>query len=828
MEKIDDAFIKFENFISEIESLREIDLSESDTRSKVIDKLLIEILGWNENDIKREGHVDSGYYDYRLSLAGFNVIVEAKKQFKKFIIPIKSTNVTLETLYNENKDVIDQIRNYMLDVGIDYGIITNGEQLIIGNFINHNAQPWKKNKCLIFNGFDDIKNRFIEFWNNLSKESIINNAGILALQKDKIEFSKTILSTLIERDNEIARNNIGSQIAPLIEKIFGEIYNSANENDKDFIKECFVENKEIIKNKAELNGLFQDLPLRLKEVIPARNNDSILSQINKELCNDEIIAKEISAPKPIIIIGSKGAGKTTFINFLFKNSLPEDTLGTFPNIYINFMNYYPEKGEINYEKIAEDILNQIDIKYPERNINDIKVLKRIYIKEIVQKDKGIWACYKNLEDDYTYNDKLSNFLDEQTKNKINHLEHVSQYFVREIHKRLILIFDNADQLSDEIQEKVFLFASSLNSKAHCGVFISLREGYYYKWRNQPPFNAFESNAYHISTPDYGIVLKKRINYALKIIKTEGKTISGYNHNGIKIDIGDNNIETFFIGLQNSLFGTENSPILDFIRHSTFPNIREGLRMFKCFLTSGYTHVEEYILRVVNNTDGHCITIPIHEFVKTIGLDNKLYYNHVMSIVPNLFYPCKNSSDYFLKIWILKRLSEQLTEDGNVNRYLQYSNLLNEFIEYGYNENIINQEIASLIQQGFIDIDQIISDIKWHTLPNNDLNITITAKGYYYEKEIINHFYYLELVMQDTPIYDSDTFEDIKTNFPLCNNEGKRDLNKRVEAVLSFIDYLKEKEKSQPMALKNKYGTIIQGIKSSGLNADISRIKSITN
>ena len=58
-------------------------------------------------------------------------------------------------------EVIDQIRGYLSDVGCSIGVITNGKQFIIANFINTNGIPWKQNKCIIYNGIDDIQNNYI-------------------------------------------------------------------------------------------------------------------------------------------------------------------------------------------------------------------------------------------------------------------------------------------------------------------------------------------------------------------------------------------------------------------------------------------------------------------------------------------------------------------------------------------------------------------------------------------------------------------------------------------------------------------------------------------
>ncbi len=62
--------------------------SETDTRVKLIDRILKEVLGWSESAIKREPHVESGYIDYQLSLRSKQIIcVEAKREAIGFTIP---------------------------------------------------------------------------------------------------------------------------------------------------------------------------------------------------------------------------------------------------------------------------------------------------------------------------------------------------------------------------------------------------------------------------------------------------------------------------------------------------------------------------------------------------------------------------------------------------------------------------------------------------------------------------------------------------------------------------------------------------------------------
>lgn len=177
MTDIDQALLAFEEYKKEYNSFSQTQLSESDTRSKLIDKLLINVLGWSEENITREGKVESGFFDYKLSLPGIHILLEAKKQVIEMVFPENHLRTTLNALLKQNKEVIEQLKDYCIDSGIPLGIITNGHQFIISKFFNSDGTDWKKNQTFIFRSLDDIENRFIDFYNNLSKKGIIANGG---------------------------------------------------------------------------------------------------------------------------------------------------------------------------------------------------------------------------------------------------------------------------------------------------------------------------------------------------------------------------------------------------------------------------------------------------------------------------------------------------------------------------------------------------------------------------------------------------------------------------------------------------------------------------
>lgn len=826
MIKIDKSKENFELFKNNIKEYINQDINESDTRSKLIDSLLINVLGWDESDIVREQKLDSGYYDYKITIPGFNFIIEAKRNFKEFIIPKKHSKLKIKSILKENNEIFDQLRNYALESGVPYGVFTNGRQYIVTKLFNTDATDWKENTCLIFDGIENIDENFITFFDNLSKYSIINNGGIIYDLPSLSNPGKSIFSKLPKRGDELIRNELSSRINPIINMIFGEMFSYERDTDPEFIKKCFVDNRETKKNRSEIEKLFSDQPPSISGVLPVTNIINIQKQIGNELKSDDIDTRK-SIPKPIVIIGSKGSGKSTFINHLFEYQSGNKDFKNHLILYNDLRVYFEHDDTFEKKDIYENLLANLYNKYESYDFHSIKTLVRIYFKEIKRKDAGVWKHYKE-NDENTYQSKLSEFLEAKQLNYASHFENISRYLIRERNKRLIVIIDNADQYKDKIQEQVFKFAHSLSAKSMCGSVISLREGYYYKWRFSPPFDAYKSNIYHITAPKYSEVLQKRIDYALQSINLEKEKISAKNSKGVKITLDNSAIIAFFSSLKHSIFSNNNSEIIDFINLTTFPNIREGLNIFNLFLTSGHTKVADYIIRESHRDDSKTdiLTIPFHEFVKSLGLINKHYYNSNISTIQNILIPPDESNDHFIKFYILSDLINIYEAEGNSGKSVKISDLITKFTSFGYRLNSVNNSLNSLLKYSLIDSDEVISDTKNNIL-SDDMNISITSKGHYYIKNLVTHFHYFDLVVQDTPIFNDDLFQSVYSVFPKSNNHGLRSISKRVKTVENFINYLELKEKEQPIRLVKHFGKLTEHIRPN-LQKDIESIKRTKN
>lgn len=767
-----DLFVAFfERFLANIEHLKTENLTESDTRSKMIDSLLIEGLGWKEVNIRRESHVESGYLDYIIRLDNFQFVIEAKKNLRSFNLPLKGRRHKIRSLMRENSDVINQIRSYLLDKSLTHGVITNGEQFIIGKFVNTDGNDWQDNDAIIFQNIEKLNQNLTEFYNLISFEAIEQNGKIFI--RPFTPFSKNLIDFLPNKNQEIYRNDFSSKLLLIIDRIFNEIGNNEDvEESRKMLEECYVPSIDIHKYSEELSGLFLDLPPTYdSDISKAKQTEHVSKNIKQQISSSVV-------PSPIVLIGGKGAGKTTFIRYFFNIVLNDKESRAIPSVYIDFRNYTAHQID-DTSAIYKKILDTLIKTHNYLRLSEINVLEQIFQTEINIKLRGVWSKL----DSNSIEIRKSDYIEKLTENPIEYLTAISKYLQQFQRRRICLIIDNADQLDNDSQRKIFLLAQSLRGSLGAIVFVSLREGYFYRWKDKPPFDAFHSNVYHISAPPYSNILSKRIKYAIKQVKFE--TINSFVDSK-KVEFEDKTLKDLFVNLYSTLFSqTSNSEIMKYLEQTSYPNIRRGLEEMNNFLISGHTKIDSYITSQPN--------IPIWEFFKSIGLNNKLYYSQNVSSVYNLFNPVHSASDHFIKIRILDFLYKYASSTGFKENFKDIKGVISVLSEISYSKECIIAELNSLLNNHLIVSSTFSSDVEaLDTIAEED-EIRISNRGIYYITELVSRFHYLDLILQDTPIKSEDFFAEIQESFPKSDSSGNRNLQKRLKTTEIFIEYLIDQE-----------------------------------
>jgi hypothetical protein len=241
-----------------------------------------------------------------------------------------------------------------------------------------------------------------------------------------------------------------------------------------------------------------------------------------------------------------------------------------------------------------------------------------------------------------------------------------------------------------------------------------------------------------------------------------------------------------------------------------------------FLISGHTKIDSYLTSQPN--------IPIWEFIKSIGLNNKLYYAYQNSAIYNIYYPNHLASDHFIKVRILKYLYDFAKGKGFKEEFVSTEEIISAFLIVSYSTDCIIEELDSLLQNSLLMSDKYNSDIELPDKITVDSSIRISNRGIYYFTDLINRFHYIDLVLQDTPIFSNTFYDLLSESFAKSDSSGNRNLLKRVKTAQIFCEYLNDQERKDNKKNENTTEQVIidfnigEYINSQCVEIDIPRIE----
>lgn len=416
----DDAKQRFDRILKE----NQTDLSEADTKSKIIDRIFKECLNWAETDIKREGHSQSGFADYVFKIDDRPLFVlEAKREGINFEIPPNFTGrrYKISGVISECKELIsaiDQAQRYCIDRGVRVGIVTNGYQYVIFETFKFGS-PWREGKCIIYHSFQDISTNFGSFWTILNKNSVENGSLIKALSETpEIKQFERPLDMVHNKEEKLTRNYLHEYISPFVDYIFGEM---TDPSKFDILNKCYVYEKAYGSADSEIKNYFIDrLPYYAKghniKDFFEEDKDAGIFKVNFEKCV-KLVKSQAAKGSMILLLGGVGSGKTTFIHRFFNIILKNKSI--FFWFYIDL-----RKSPIEESKIEGFIIQKIMDQFENE-----------YIKEVREK----------LE-------KISNRFS-ITLDKSNEMKYVSSLFaiLRCLGYSIALVVDNVDQHKADLQ-----------------------------------------------------------------------------------------------------------------------------------------------------------------------------------------------------------------------------------------------------------------------------------------------------------------------------------------------------------------------------------------
>ena len=176
--KIDKGHKALDGVVAKHESLVLEDANEAETRHKVIERILKEVLGWTDDDISYEERCSEDgktkFADYILRTATTSLIVGGEEGWSRLCSPTKHKSAKLGGVLREGEvgEAIRQVRDYCRTKHIPFAVVTNGSAWIIFPSLRTDEVPFEETPARIFYDLREIQKRFVEFWELLSRERV--------------------------------------------------------------------------------------------------------------------------------------------------------------------------------------------------------------------------------------------------------------------------------------------------------------------------------------------------------------------------------------------------------------------------------------------------------------------------------------------------------------------------------------------------------------------------------------------------------------------------------------------------------------------------------
>ena len=795
----DAAFDLFESIVTNKRILRMDDgtLSESDTRSKLVDPLFKEVLGWNEAEIRREKPVSKGYVDYVLGSDYSYLLIEAKKSRPRLQLsaPNKPRRVKLSGPHMlENRKIaphIHQAQAYASDLGVQFCLVTNGPQLIIFRPYLP-GRPWRQGTAIVFHDFRDIRADFASFFSLLSRERVI--AGSLVEAFEELERVTAQLHTPINNisdpDRELVRNRVWQQIA----KTMGPLLTDQSEDPVaqiEIIRHCYVTTPLADQTDQNLDSLLRDVPQSfLGDMVDLKPGTSSKTAFSHRIRVDVQGGRRAT----YILTGGVGSGKTTFLR-RFAHIVDREFVEHYTVwIHVDFL----PMGDLDAAGMERELRT-----YVYRIIRE--QLERQFQLELV----GDGDRVRELFDQELHQARLTLLfgVDEQSPawhSEVNRVVHslfsddekfafaALRYVRTKRGRRIAIVLDNTDQLGEAFQQQVFLFAQKLSAEYEALCVVTLREEKFFAAYRRGIFDAFGDRRFHIGSPDLKQVLGKRLGYGVE----KFRALEAANDSDLSAD-DFKRIHGLLSALISSTVG-RSAAIVRMLATVSNGDMRHALDMFREFLSSGNTHVDK-IIDIAERHGGY--TVPFHEFVKSAVLGSRKFYRSSLSHILNVF---KQSdalgSSHQTACRILARLcAAQGAASAHGEGFVAVSTLLREYRQsFGFAEDFV-QWSGELLRRNLIE-----SEPPRAPDASQADAFRITAAGAYYWRYLIRSFAYADLVFVDTPI----SSESLARN--LAEMADTTEMAARFERVRLFLEYLAEKESAELSSVRRAGRTVSGG------------------
>lgn len=766
--------------------LIDCDANEAQTRHEVIDTILHDILAWPRSLTKVEEYIAPGFSDYVLTKPNgdFLFFVEAKRAGKNFTLPfphkLGETHcyMPIKTLLTDEtiSVVMKQVREYCMDTGCEYGAITNGSEWICFKCFEKGMR-WDQLKALVIRGPEYFINDEIRAKNTFSYIAITEHSSLstnLASAPPKDRQVYIAKDRIAGHSHPISSNRLATTLRPIANKNFGVI----NDDQIELMDRCYVADRGFTQVLNGMRSIIKDSltpyfeEYGVEQLDDTGKGGAIGGRLTKNIKNSR-------GGEVLVLFGGKGAGKSTFIRRLLRHTPPKWLKDNSVSAVVDLLDVPGNKEKV-YSGIWRRLVADLDVEQILSSSRDTLLRDLFQDRFSVASKQELSGLSRSGE---AYNERLNSLVSEW---KRDHEYCAKRLALRctEGGKGVIVVIDNTDQYDGEIQDFCFTTAQEIARSLSCVTIISMREERFYNSKIHGVLDAFQNSGFHLSSPKPSTVFLKRLEYTIEILKNPDRRGElTYITDPALISDCCSYLEIVADGIRSA-----NSPLNNFLTACGHGDIRLTLDLFRSFLLSGYTNVQEML-------DAGRWHFQIHQVIKPVMVPARYFYYEQLSDIPNIFQARDSRvSSHFTSLRVLRRLSKNI--GAGSSDFVAMAELRAYFAEKFRMISDFNLCLDVLLRHGFVE-----SNNRLDYFDETVDRVRITNYGMYMLTDLAFTFTYLDLVCIDCNYFDEEACNSITS---LANEEYRLFAEKkrtdrvhvRLRRAETFLKYLQKEEERE--------------------------------
>lgn len=652
-------------------------ITEGDVETQVIIPLLTNKkpygLGFNLQNIRSKANLR-------------NFIIEkgrkAKSYIPDFIVSIDGIPLIIIEAKRPNEDIEEAFREASLYAGeinkkfdskinpCQYILACDGTRIYAGIWDQEEPQ---------FNISNDS-------WNisDLQFSNFLDTFCENTLQKDITSIKQTIRSKTTFKNplnllggKYIKDRTVSNSFGESISVQYQHLFNASEESErKDIVEHAYVK---VIKHQSHVDPI--DKLIR-KKIRPSFESSTEIDDNTSPLPLIEKIKESHNYNNQVLLlIGSVGSGKSTFVTYLKEVALSPDIAEKTIWVRLDFNNTALNKEEI-YIWIKKQIINKLKKQNDSIDYDSLDFIEKLYSENIENLLKGPLSLLNKNDNEYKriLVEKILSFQDDLDLTLHNFIK----YLVHDQNKNLIIVLDNCDKRSLDDQLLMFSVANWVKDNIKAIVFLPLRDTTFDLHRNKQPLDTvIKDMTFRINPPSLKEVIYERIKYASRLAEKSPEKFY-FLSNGWKVKYPSEDELSYLKSILTSLF--QNHFFKQLISGLAGRDIRKGIEIFLDFCKSG--HITDSEIVKMKQLKG-VYTLPPHIVARVFTRGNRLYYSSEESRIKNIFAldPKDDLPDPFIRISILRWLDKRRKEKGSsgVVGFFKVSELVEDLTKLGHSE-----------------------------------------------------------------------------------------------------------------------------------------------